>query len=83
VKEATIDLLIQRWRARARYILHLEGGCEEISPGVLHGEISLAHNSDQISSIQDLIYGALAFQAAPDGEVLARLSHSFSGMGLS
>lgn len=74
VPQATIDLVIQRWRGRARYLFQLENGYEEVCPGVLRGEITLAALSDQVSSIEDLIYGALAFQEAPDAASLARLS---------
>lgn len=69
-----IDRLLQRWRRRTRYIFQLENGCQEVCPGVLRGEITLAVESDQVASLEDLVYGSLAFQEPPDSASLSRLS---------
>ncbi len=80
LSQATIDLVVQRWKRRARYLLQLERGCEEVCAGVLRGEIALATRSDQVSSLEDLVYGSLVFQEAPDTESLARLSELLKDM---
>ncbi len=65
VPEATIDGVIERWKGRVRYIPEMAGAFEEVCPGVLRGEISLAVASDHVSSLEDLLFGSLAFHTIP------------------
>jgi hypothetical protein len=65
VSESTINQVLTRWRGRVRYIPLMENGFHEVCPGVLRGEISLAVLSDQVTSVEDLIYGSLALHTQP------------------
>lgn len=63
--ESTIKMVIDRWQGRVRYIPLVKNGFDEVCPGVLLGEISLAVLSDQVSSLEDLIFGSLALHTVP------------------
>jgi hypothetical protein len=65
VSESTISLVIERWRGRVRYLSEIERGWEEVSPGVLRGEIALAVISDQVASLEDLLFGSLSLHTIP------------------
>lgn len=65
VSESTISLVIERWRGRVRYLSEIERGWEEVSPGVLRGEIALAVMSDQVASLEDLLFGSLGLHTIP------------------
>jgi hypothetical protein len=43
----------------------MERGFEEVCPGVLRGEISLAVASDLVTSLEDLVFGSLALHTTP------------------
>jgi hypothetical protein len=65
IGESTLAAVIDRWRGRVRYIPEIERGFEEVCPGVLRGEISLAAVSDQVCSLEDLLFGSLALHTVP------------------
>jgi hypothetical protein len=65
VSESTISLVIERWRGRVRYLSEIERSCEEVCPGVLRGEIALAVISDQVASLEDLLFGSLGLHTIP------------------
>ena len=65
ISERTIECCLARWRGRVRYIPQFINGMREICPGVLRGEIDLAVRSDQVSSFDDLIFGALKLNTVP------------------
>jgi hypothetical protein len=65
VSENTIFAVIERWRGRVRYIHEMERSFEEVCPGVLRGEIALAIVSDQVTSLEDLLFGSLALYVMP------------------
>ena len=65
VSESTIASVLTRWQGRVRYIPDFERGFEEVCPGVLRGEIALAVASDQVTSLEDLVFGALALHTTP------------------
>lgn len=62
VSEITIANALNRWRGRVRYLPLMENGLREVCPGVLNGEVSLAVVSDQVASVEDLLFGSLALQ---------------------
>jgi hypothetical protein len=61
----TIAAVIERWHGRVRYIPEMERGFEEVCSGVLRGEIALAVLSDQVSSLEELLFGSLALHTVP------------------
>jgi hypothetical protein len=65
VSEETIASALTRWQGRVRYIPDIERGFEEVCPGVLRGEIALAVASDQVISLEDLLFGSLALYQNP------------------
>lgn len=65
ISEQTIERVVGRWRGRVRYIAQFPNGLRELVPGVLRGEIELAVRSDQVTSIDDLVVGALELQETP------------------
>lgn len=65
IGEGTIELVIQRWRGRVRYIEEFEEGFREVVPGVLQGEVDLAVLSDQAETIDDLCFAALKIHYCP------------------
>ena len=65
LSEAVIATIIERWQGRVRYLTDMERGLEEVCPGVLRGEIALAVVSDQVSSLEDLLFGSLALHTVP------------------
>lgn len=65
VPEHTIELAAHRWRGRVRYLDCFEKGLEEVCPGVLRGEVALAIVSDQIASLEDLVFGSLRLHYLP------------------
>jgi hypothetical protein len=65
VPEHTISLALERWRGRVRYLSEIEGAWEEVCPGVLRGEIVLAVTSDQVASLEELLFGSLALHTIP------------------
>ncbi len=65
VSESTISLVIERWRGRVRYLSEIERSFEEVCPGVLRGEIALAVISDQVASLEDLLFGSLGLHTLP------------------
>jgi hypothetical protein len=50
----------------------MERGFEEVCPGVLRGEITLAVESDQVTSLEDLVFGSLALHMTPGWRDLVR-----------
>ncbi len=66
ISEQTIERVIARWRGRVRYLPLIPNGLREIAPGVLRGEVELAVLSDQVTSADDLVCGALALQQFPE-----------------
>lgn len=65
VSDITIASVLARWQGRVRYIPLMENGFTEVCPGILNGEISLAVWSDQVSSVEDLLFGSLALHTVP------------------
>lgn len=65
VPEETISLALERWRGRVRYLSEIERAWEQVCPGVLRGEIALAVISDQVSSLEDLLFGSLGLHTIP------------------
>ena len=65
VSERVISDVLTRWQGRVRYIPDMERGFEAVCPGVLRGEIALAVASDQVISLEDLIFGSLALHTTP------------------
>lgn len=65
ISEATIELVVSRWKGRVRYIEEFEGGFAEVVPGVLAGEVSLAVSSDQVVTLDDLCFAALKLHYIP------------------
>ena len=65
ISESTIELVVNRWKGRVRYIEEFEGGFEEIVPGVLAGEVCLAVYSDQVATLDDLCFAALKVHFIP------------------
>ena len=65
VSEHTIELVVQRWRGRVRYLDCFDNGLEEVCPGVLRGEIALAIASDQVATLDDLVFGSLRLHYLP------------------
>lgn len=65
VSESVITDVLMRWQGRVRYIPDMERGFEEVCPGVLRGEIALAVASDQVTSLEDLVFGSLALYTTP------------------
>jgi hypothetical protein len=65
VSERVISDVLTRWQGRVRYIPDVERGFEAVCPGVLRGEIALAVASDQVISLEDLIFGSLALHTTP------------------
>lgn len=66
VSEVTIERALQRWKGRVRYIPLVENGFREVCQGVLYGEIVLAVLSDQVTSLEDLIFGSLGIHLMPN-----------------
>jgi hypothetical protein len=50
----------------------MPGAFEEVCPGVLRGEISLAVASDHVSSLEDLLFGSLALHTTPGWRELVK-----------
>jgi hypothetical protein len=65
VPETTISRALERWRGRVRYLSEIERAWEEVCPGVLRGEIALAVTSDQVVSLEELLFGSLALHTIP------------------
>jgi hypothetical protein len=65
VSERTIELCVKRWRGRVRHISQFVDGFQELCPGVLAGEIDLAYRSDQATSVEDIVVGALVLPQCP------------------
>jgi hypothetical protein len=59
VPESTIERCVARWRGRVRYLGQFSGGLREVFPGVLSGEIDLAHISDHSRTAEDVALGSL------------------------
>lgn len=66
VAEKTIELCVQRWRGRVRYLPHFINGLREVCPGVLRAELDLAMRADQVVSFDDLLHGSLNITAMAD-----------------
>jgi hypothetical protein len=66
VSEQTIERVVARWRGRVRYLPRIPNGLREFAPGILRGEVELAVLSDQVTSVDDLVAGALALQQFPE-----------------
>jgi hypothetical protein len=82
VSESTISLVIERWRGRVRYLSEIERGWEEVSPGVLRGEIALAVISDQVASLEDLLFGSLGLHTLPGWRAMvAPIAAAFAETG--
>lgn len=65
ISEGTIELVVQRWKGRVRYIEEFQDGFRELVPGVLSGEINLAVVSDQTVTLEDLCFAALKLHYLP------------------
>jgi hypothetical protein len=65
ISEVTIERVLRRWKGRVRYISQFELGFEEVCEGVLRGEIVLGVESDQVTSLEDLVFGSLALHTIP------------------
>jgi hypothetical protein len=70
IGELTIERVLQRWKGRVRYISQFENGFEEVCEGVLRGEILLAVDSDQVTSLEDVVFGSLALHTIPNWRAL-------------
>lgn len=82
VSESTISLVIERWRGRVRYLSEIERSCEEVCPGVLRGEIALAVISDQVASLEDLLFGSLGLHTLPGWRgMVAPIAAAFADTG--
>jgi hypothetical protein len=82
VAQSTVDSVIERWKGRVRYIPEMPGAFEEVCPGVLRGEISLAVASDHVCSLEDLLFGSLALQTTPGWrELVAPIAAALAATG--
>lgn len=72
IRERVIELCIARWRGRVRYIAQFPNGFFEVCPNVLRGEIDLAVASDQVTSVEDLMFGSLMLQQLPEWRELVK-----------
>jgi hypothetical protein len=66
VSESVVARAIERWHGRVRYIPEFERGLELVCADILRGEVELAYRSDQIATIEDLMFGSLALETDPD-----------------
>jgi hypothetical protein len=66
ISEQTIERVVSRWRGRVRYLGQFANGLREFIPGVLRAEVDLAVASDQVSSLDDLVFGSLEMHRYPD-----------------
>lgn len=79
IRERLIELCVARWRGRVRYIAQFPNGLFELCPNVLRGEIDLAFCSDQPTTIEDVMFGALSLHQLPDWQELVKpVSDRFS-----
>ncbi len=79
VPESAIAQSVKRWHGRVRYIPEFVRGFELVCPGVLRGEVELAYRSDQIATLEDLIFGALGLETDPQWrEKIERVAAAFS-----
>lgn len=65
VPEAEIARAVERWHGRVRYIPDFARGLELACPGVLRGEVELAYRSDQVATLDDLLFGSLGLDTDP------------------
>ena len=70
ISEVTIERVLRRWKGRVRYISQFENGFELVCEGVLRGEIVLGVESDQVTSLEDLVFGSLALHTMPGWRAL-------------
>lgn len=59
ISESTIERCVTRWKGRVRYLDQFPAGLTEVFPGVLKGEIALAHVSDHANTAEEIALGAL------------------------
>jgi hypothetical protein len=79
VPESEIAHAVERWHGRVRYIPEFARGFELVCPGVLRGEVELAYRSDQVATIEDLLFGSLGLETDPHWrEKVAPLAAAFS-----
>jgi hypothetical protein len=65
VPESEIARAVERWHGRVRYIPEFARGLELACPGVLRGEVELAYRSDQVATLEDLLFGSLGLESDP------------------
>jgi hypothetical protein len=61
-----VDEVVLRWGGRVRYLSEFEDGLEKLSATVLRGEVELALLSDQVSTLDDLVFGSLSLERSPN-----------------
>ncbi len=65
VAEMEIARAVGRWHGRVRYIPEFARGLELVCSGVLRGEVELAYRSDQVATVEDLLFGSLGLDTDP------------------
>jgi hypothetical protein len=66
LSEEVVSQVVKRWHGRVRYIPDFERGLELVCHDVLRGEVELAYRSDQVASVEDLLFGSLRLDTAAD-----------------
>jgi hypothetical protein len=64
--EEVIAAIVRRWHGRVRYIAEFERGLELVSADIVRGEVELAFRSDQVATVEDLMFGSLSQQGVSD-----------------
>lgn len=79
VPESEIAQAVKRWQGRVRYIPEFARGLELVCAGVVRGEVELAYRSDQVATLEDLLFGSLGLNTDPQWrEKMAPLATALS-----
>jgi len=64
--EGVVDTIVRRWHGRVRYIAEFERGLELVCADIVRGEVELAFRSDQVATVEDLMFGSLSQDMVSD-----------------